>query len=183
MYGCSFGGDVLKVRDHCHISGSYRFALCSQCNLTRVKCLFEVPVFFNGLCNYDSHFIVRQLVNHPLWRIHIVPRNSEKYLAFTYRSLHFKDSCQFLGESLATLVQNLKMKGVDMFRYLNRFIQNEEERELMSSKGVFPYSYVTHPDVLLQTTLPDKDKFFNNIFLMNAMLLLRKSGKFSDVRI
>ena len=111
----------------------------------------------------NSHFIVRQLVNHPLRRIHVVPRNSEKYLAFTYGSLHFKDSYQFLGESLTTLVQNLKMKGVDRFRYLNRFIRNEEERELMTSKGVFPYSYVTHPDVLLQTTLPDKDKFFNDL--------------------
>ena len=60
-------------------------------------------------------------------------------------------------------MQNLKTKGVDRFRYLNRFIWNEEERELMTSKGVFPYSYVTHPDVLLQTTLPDKDKFFNDL--------------------
>ena len=158
-----FGRDVLKVRDHCHISGHYRFALCSQCNLTIVKCSFKVPVFFHGLCNYDSHFIVRQLVNHPLQRIHVILRNSEKYLAFTHGSLHFKDSYQFLGESLATLVQNLKTKGVDRFRYLNRFIPNEEERELMTSKGVFPYSYVTHPDVLLQTALPDKDKFFNDL--------------------
>ena len=92
MCGCFFGGDVLKVRNHCHISGRYHFALCSQCNLTRAKHSFKVPVFFHGLCNYDSHFIVWQLVNHPLWRIHVVPRNSEKYLAFTYRSLHFKDS-------------------------------------------------------------------------------------------
>ena len=37
MCGCFFGGDVLKVRDHCHISGHYHFALCSQCNLTRAK--------------------------------------------------------------------------------------------------------------------------------------------------
>ena len=25
---------LLKVRDHCHISGQYCFTLCSQCNLT-----------------------------------------------------------------------------------------------------------------------------------------------------
>ena len=138
MCGCFFGGDVLKVRDHFHISGHYRFALCSLCNLTRAKRQFKVPVFFHGLCNYNSHFIVWQLVNHPVQRIHVVPRNSEKYLAFTYRSLHFKDSYQFLGECLTTLMQNLKTKGIDRFRYLNRFIQNEEERELMSSKGVLP---------------------------------------------
>ena len=124
-----FWWGCVESEDHCHISGCYCFALCSQCNLTRAKHTFEVPVFFHGLCNYNSHYIVRQLVNHPLRRIHVVPRNSEKYLAFTYGSLHFKDSYQFLGESLTTLVQNLKTKGVDRFRYLNRFVRNEEERE------------------------------------------------------
>ena len=28
---------LLKVHDHCHISGCYQFALCSQCNLTHAK--------------------------------------------------------------------------------------------------------------------------------------------------
>ena len=163
MCGSIFNEDVLKVRDHCHISGRYHFALCSQCNLTRAKRNFEVPVFFHGLCNYDSHFIVRQLAHHPFRNIHVIPRNSEKYLAFTYGSLHFKDSYQFLGESLATLVENLKTKGVDRFRHLNTFIRNREERDLMSMKGVFLYSYITHPDVLLQTALPDKESFYNDL--------------------
>ena len=30
-----FGGDIVKVRDHCHFTGVYRAALCSNCNLQR----------------------------------------------------------------------------------------------------------------------------------------------------
>ena len=47
-----------KVGDHCHISGKYRYALCSSCNLTRAKRPFQVNVFFHCLSNYDSHFLI-----------------------------------------------------------------------------------------------------------------------------
>ena len=51
MCGGEFGRDPMlkKVRDHCHISGKYRYALCSSCNLTRAKRPFQVNVFFHGL--------------------------------------------------------------------------------------------------------------------------------------
>ena len=61
-----FTSHRIKVRDHCHISGWYRFALCSHCNLTRAKRPFEVIVLFHSLSNYDSHFIVRKLAFRPL---------------------------------------------------------------------------------------------------------------------
>ena len=44
----------MKVHDHCHISGCFRFALCSQYNLMRAKRPFQVYVFFHGLSNYDA---------------------------------------------------------------------------------------------------------------------------------
>ena len=159
-----FSSHRIKVRDHCHISGSFRFTLCSQCNLTRAKRPFEVIVLFHGLSNYDSHFIVRKLAFRPLRRgIHVIPRNSEKYLTFNYGCLHFKDSYQFLAESLATLVDNLRTKGTDRFRNLNRFVKRKRERDLMTSKGVFPYSYITHPRVLLERRLPPREKFYNDL--------------------
>ena len=154
---------LLKVRDHCHISGRYQFALCSQCNLTRAKRLFEVTVLFHGLSNYDSHFLVRKLASRPMRNINVIPRNSERYLTLSYGCLHFKDSYQFLACSLATLVENLKTKGEDRFRSLHCFIHNPQECELMTSKGVFPYSYVTRPSVLLETKLPARDDFYNDL--------------------
>ena len=106
--------------------------------MTRAKRPFEVIVLFHGLSNYDSHFIVCKLAFRPLQRgIHVIPRNSEKYLTFNYGCLHFKDSYQFLVESLATLVDNLRTKGTDRFRNLNRFVTRKREHDLMTSKGVF----------------------------------------------
>ena len=63
MCGGKFGQDPMlkKVRDHCHISGKFRYALCSSCNLTRAKRPFQVNVFFHGLSNYDSHFLIQKL--------------------------------------------------------------------------------------------------------------------------
>ena len=57
----TFSSDHIKVRDHCHISGWYRFALCSHCNLTCAKRPFKVIILFHGLSNYDLHFIVCNL--------------------------------------------------------------------------------------------------------------------------
>ena len=56
-----FSPDRIKVHDHCHISGWYRFALCSHCNLTHAKRPFKVIVLFHGLSNYDSHFNCAQV--------------------------------------------------------------------------------------------------------------------------
>ena len=55
MCGGKFGQDPMlkKVQDHCHISGKFRYALCSSCNLTWAKRPFQVNVFFHGLSNYD----------------------------------------------------------------------------------------------------------------------------------
>ena len=39
--------------------------------------------------------------------------------------MHFKDSYQFMSESLAVLAQNLLDKGEEYFFYLNKFITDE----------------------------------------------------------
>ena len=38
-----------KVRDHCHLSGKFRYTLCSTCNLTRAKRPPEIHLFFPWL--------------------------------------------------------------------------------------------------------------------------------------
>ena len=87
---------LVKVRDHCHISGHFRFVLCSQCNLTRAKRPFQVYVFFHGLSNYDSDFLIQKLGMYRQQNISVIPQNSEKYLSFSLGCLKFKDSYQFL---------------------------------------------------------------------------------------
>ena len=152
-----------KVRDHCHLSGKFRITLCSTCNLTCAKRPPEIHLFFHGLSNYDSHFIIQKLYNFSSTEIKIIPKNTEKYLSFSVGCVHFKDSYQFLSESLAILVQNLMDKGPDHFVYVNKFIKDNEQRELMKQKGIFPYNYMKDVRVLRKKHLPKKEEFFNDL--------------------
>ena len=61
------------------------------------------------------------------------------------------------------LIQNLKTKGECRFRCLRCFISDPQEHELMTCKGVFPCSYVKEPAVLLETKLPKRDDFYNDL--------------------
>ena len=55
------GGD--KVRDHCHIVGSYRGTAHSRCNLAYriLKSEWKLPVVIHNLKGYDGHLIVKAL--------------------------------------------------------------------------------------------------------------------------
>ena len=44
-----------RVRDHCHLTGKYRGAAHSDCNLN-YKFTKRIPVVFHNLKNYDAHF-------------------------------------------------------------------------------------------------------------------------------
>ena len=50
-------GKVDKVRDHCHITGCYRGAAHSKCNLSwQISAeKLKIPVVFHNLKGYDSH--------------------------------------------------------------------------------------------------------------------------------
>ena len=63
---CDHPLDQNRVRDHDHLTGSYRGAAHSKCNLDyrfrRGKGFF-IPVVFHNLRGYDSHFLYEQWVN------------------------------------------------------------------------------------------------------------------------
>ena len=54
--------DKDKVRDHCHITGKYRGAAHSKCNL-KLKIPRKIPIIFHNLEGYDGHLIFRELNN------------------------------------------------------------------------------------------------------------------------
>ena len=152
-----------KVRDHCHLSGRYRFALCNRCNFTHGKQQRKVFVFFHGLSNYDSHFVIQELHRFKSDRLKVIPRTGEKYLSFSVGDLAFKDSCQFLSDSLSNLVKNLRNKGEHHFVQVRRCFRDARQRELLYRKGVFPYNHVVDLAVLAEKQLPPKEAFFNDL--------------------
>ena len=59
---CNEKLDTDKVRDHCHITGKYRGAVHSQCNL-KLKIPKKLPIIFHNLQNYDEHIIFKEQNN------------------------------------------------------------------------------------------------------------------------
>ncbi|XP_075232208.1 uncharacterized protein LOC142330648 [Lycorma delicatula] len=120
--GIIFPVKVIPVRDHCHLTGKYRAALCNKCNLQRRNQTF-LPVFLHNSSNYDSHFIVKEL-GYDEKRINLIPNTTEKYISFT--------------------------KTID-------------ELHLVTRKGVYPYEYTSSWEVLEDTQLPPKEKFYSSL--------------------
>ena len=140
-----------KVRDHCHITGKYRGAAHSICNL-KYKIPKFFPVIFHNLSGYDSHLFIKNLGKSE-GKIDCIPNNEEKYISFTKqiivdtfihkegeekevkRYIRFIDSFKFMAASLDSLVKNLPKES---FKNLAKFYKGEH-LDLLTRKGVFPY--------------------------------------------
>ena len=97
-----------RVRDHDHLTGIFRGAAHSNCNLQyrinpeRVK----IPCIIHNLKNYDAHLIL-SAVKPRHGKITCIPNNEERYISFTIGDVTFIDSCQFMSTSLSKLASNL----------------------------------------------------------------------------
>ena len=97
------------VREHCHLTGKYRGAAHSQCNLkegNKRTRRYKIPVFFHNLKGYDSHMIVSEVGKY-VKNLQAIPQNYEKMISFSYGHLRYLDSLAFLSSSLDKLVENL----------------------------------------------------------------------------
>ena len=72
-----------KVRDHDHLTGKYRGAAHTDCNLN-LKIPKFIPIYFHNLSGYDSHLFIKELASNNLNKdITIIPHNEEKYISFS----------------------------------------------------------------------------------------------------
>src|SRR6185369_12686529 len=98
-----------KVWDHDHISGKYRGASHSGCNLKlKIDPLRDqIPVIFHNFRNYDSHIVCQSAGKAGSDHISVIAENIEKYKSMTIGKFKFIDSFQFMNTSLRKLVENL----------------------------------------------------------------------------
>ena len=71
---------------------------------------FVIPIFFHNLRGYDGHLISRAFAEPEFARRDIDPiaQTAEKYIQIRWgKHIVFRDSLQFLGASLDTLVRSL----------------------------------------------------------------------------
>ena len=161
---CHICGDVLdsdRVRDHCHLTGKYRRAAHSDCNLN-YKFTNRIPVVLHNLRGYDSHLIMQRLGKLKGVPITCIPNNSEKYISFTVGDFVFIDSLQFMNASLEKLVSNLAKEGDGKFRVLKKYTPVEKV-PLLLRKGVYPYEYVDSFQKFHETNLPPIEAFFSTL--------------------
>ena len=161
---CHICGEVLgadRVRDHCHLTGTYRGAAHNECNIN-YKFTGKIPVVLHNLRGYDSHLIMQGLGKLKSEKISCIPNNTEKYISFSVGDLVFIDSLQFLNSSLEKLVANLSRKGEDKFRVLKKYIDTDKV-PLLLRKGVYPYEYMDSFSKFEEPRFPSKDHFFSSL--------------------
>ena len=152
-----FTNENPKVRDHCHVTGNYRGAACNKCNLG-MKLTKTIPVVFHNLKGYDSHLLLTELGKFNK-KISVIPNNMQTYMSFSignktsfydkksgkqvekdFMNLRFIDSFGFMSSSLSQLVIDLKQNGLDKFKNVSQ--EFGVHTELMTRKGIYPYSFM-----------------------------------------
>ena len=164
-----------KVRDHCHITGKFRSALCHTCNSRLYLSRRILPVFFHNFKCYDAHQIIKHgLGKFKHWDISIIPQTTEKYMALTARipvditkegrpvhfTVVFRDSYQFMSSSLNKLASNLESFPFSQV-LLKEYSHLQEDT--VKRKGVFPYSFFDSFDRLKDSCLPQREHFKNDL--------------------
>jgi len=90
-----------------------------------------------------------------------MPKNSEKFLAVQIDSIRFLDSFLFLSSSLDKLVSTMARDNTDKFVHTKRHFGSDDPN--IFKKGVYPYEYVKGPEILTETCLPQRDKFYSEL--------------------
>ena len=169
---------VKKVRDHCHLTGTFRGAACQDCN-TKMRLKRNVlPVFFHNLRGYDGHLLCEVALGMMKeWKLSVIPQTAEKYISMQaeyevsrYKNkksgkenavvmkIQFKDSVQFLPDSLDRLVRNL-----ECVKITKRAVPHNAPLHLSKSKGIFPYEWFNSPAKASHTQLPPREAFYDSL--------------------
>ena len=122
----------VKVRDHCHITGKWRGSAHRICNIN-LKLNHSIPIVFQNLKKYDSHFTMQELGKFHL-KISVIPIGLEKY----------------------SWVKDLDK---DNFNHLSQEFDNDV-LDLFQQKGFYPYEYMSGFEKFKEE-LPSKEKMYS----------------------
>jgi hypothetical protein len=151
----------IKVRDHDHINGLFRGCAHQSCNINFNHKDYKIPVFFHNLKGFDGHIIIQGLGRMNFKKINIIAQNFEKYMTISFGCLKFLDSFAFLASSLNSLVDNLPKS--DFKHTLKDDTLNDEQKDLIIKKGVYPYEYMDCNERFDETRLPPIEAFYSKL--------------------
>ena len=177
-----------KVRDHNHWDSKFRGIAHSSCNLLfreRGKTM-KTNVFLHNGGSYDFHLILQNLFKfmedneNIFYNPKVIAKTLENFMQITINSTTvIKDSLNFLGTSLDKLVKNLKDEAIngggnmkELFKHTYSYFEElriknpmlkEDDFHLLTSKGVYPYQYLTSLEKCLETSLPPINEFYSDL--------------------
>ena len=146
------------VKDHCHLTGKYRGAAHSECNL-KLKITpktHQIPVVFHNLRGYDAHHLMQAMANLNK-EVKCVANNMEKYITISVDGLRFIDSLNFLQGSLDSLVEATPKEALKITKSISNC------SDLLYKKGIYPYEYVDSWEKFSETHLPPKEEFYSSL--------------------
>ena len=154
-----------KVRDHCHITGKYRGAAHSKCNilLRKSKKPF-IPVVLHNLKGYDAHLIMQKIGTYFKEEITVIAKSDENYLSFAVGYFRFIDSYSFLSMSLDRL-SNLLDKKKD-FKILQKNFQSQlsvKQMNILKEKGIYPYEWLDDKVKFNKIKFPEIEAFYSKL--------------------
>ena len=140
---------------------------------------YKIPVFLHNLKNYDSHLISERANElSERGKIDVIAQNSEKFITFAFKNLCFKDSFSFLSSSLDKFVKLSKYEDGQKkqhwqknfkFSKRNPYVETDEDLDLLTDKGVYPYDYFNSFDKFREKQLPPKEAFYSNLIFLNVI--------------
>ena len=176
-----FKGQNPKVRDHCHYTGKYRGSADSNC-IVRYRVPSYIPVVFHNLSGYDADLFIKELGKESK-DIGVIAKNREDYITFwvnvtvdkysnkngdekdKFIELRFIDSFKFMASSLDSLTNNFFRGGRKLVGFED---YSEEQYELLTRKGVYPYEYMSCWDKFTETQLPPIEAFCSSLSMSNV---------------
>uniref|UniRef100_UPI003D0B846D hypothetical protein n=1 Tax=Sulfurimonas sp. TaxID=2022749 RepID=UPI003D0B846D len=167
-----------RVRDHDHLTGKYRGASHSNCNLQAWKCNF-VPIFFHNLSGYDAHLFIKELSKIIDLPIKVLAKSSEEYISIQVGCLRFLDSYRFLSSSLSNITKSMDDKDFKILKseFLNL---TPETFKMLRYKGSIPYSfYKSHADYTCNYLT--EDMFYNHLTKENEPKSYEKCKEFWEM--
>ena len=148
-----------EIRNHWHITGKYRGAAHSQCNL-KLRISRKLPIIFHNLEGYDGHLIFRELNNFKAIDIQVIPKTNERYMSIiANNNIVFLDSLQICKASLDSLAGNLE--DSDFKHLISEF--PKDKLELLREKDAYPYESVDSYRKFIYPRLPPKEAFYSSL--------------------
>ena len=180
------GEYISTICNTCNLKYQYKkFLPVYLHNLKGYDSHFIVPAL-------NKYGYVNTINDKNISEITCIPNNEEKYISFsklikvdTYQKrisktefktvdvmleIRFVDTFSFMNSSIDKLAGNLKdgCKSTDdrrkVFKNCSDHFKNDNEFDLMISKGIYPYEYMDSYDRMSDTELPSIDKFYSKLY-------------------